>query len=240
MAKSKLKQNTGVTVTAGMQFRWTVADHNALWEVKKLRGRGVWECEVVNEPYTYDGKTYEGEHAGLRRPFDENDIGRAVAMAKLFDNLGNENERFYASLKRGQVVHYDSGFGQFVRCEVTVQEGKTVLKPLALVGAWRQFDLYRRDRTGKVHLGTYPEMIETGRTMTPNNSCIYESTRRGSDPTKLPAIDYRAPEMTDAEKAVAKNWSVLEGLRDMLTEAKDPVETLKLAKSWLAAWEPGK
>lgn len=238
MATKSILSRTGVKVVRGLRFRWAVADANPLWEVKSLIGKNTWECEVIDEPYTHNGKTYPGENAGLKRPFNADDIARSAAMSLMFEGLGNENDQFYANLRPGKIVHYDSGFGQFVRCEVTVRDSKTVLRPIALVGAWRNHDLFRRYRNGRVELGHYPEMIEKGETMTPHKSSIYEATQRGSDPTKLPALSYQAPEMTEAEAVAAKHWNVLEGLQAMLSEAKDPVETLKLAKSWLGAWEP--
>ena len=48
-------------------FRSPYADGNPLWLVKSQRGRDTWLCEVQNEPFTHNGKTYASDyHPGGR------------------------------------------------------------------------------------------------------------------------------------------------------------------------------
>lgn len=235
------KNKTGVKVEKGMQFRWSIADANPLWEVKSFIGKNTWECEVVNETWTHNGKTYDSEFKGRKQPFNANDIGRAVAMERMFDGYKDKADQFYASLKAGQIVHYSNGFGAFVRCEVVMKDGQAVLLPKALVGEWKSYDLYRRYRNGRVELGIAAKQIEEGETMRPHASNIFEhqfGSPRDIDPRRLEPVSYQAPPMTAEEEQLAKHWQVLEGLQEMLNEAKDPIETLKLAKDWLGAWKP--
>lgn len=241
MARAAASKNTtGIKVEPGLRFRWSVADANPLWEVKKLRGKGVWECEVVNEPYTIGNKTYDGEFAGKKQPFDEKDIGRAVAMERMFDGIADKAEKFYNDLKVGQVVHYSNGFGAFVRCEVVMKDGQKVLLPKALVGDWKTYDLYTRRRNGRVDLGYNPKQIEAGETMRPHASNIYEHQALGSrhnvDPRTLEPVSYKPPPMTAEEAEAAKHWRVVEGLQETLRKAENPVVALREVQAWANAW----
>jgi hypothetical protein len=181
----------------GKTFRAAYADSNSLWEVKRKRGRGVYECTIVNEPITIDGKTFDGDYAGTTKVFTAEDVERSIRMAEFCRSLMNEHEAFYESLQVGAIVHYAHGFGEFVRCEVVelTEEtligfhrdpvGTKVLKPLALVGGWRSYDL----KSESYH----PKQIRDGKLMKPNASNIYENPKaeiRGTDPRQMPVLSF--------------------------------------------------
>lgn len=225
-------------VKEGTRFRSIVADCNALWEVKRKAGRGVWECFVVNEPSAINGRLIDGEYAGRIDVFREADIKAKVAMEDLFAKNMSDHERFYASLQLGQIVHYDSSFGQYVRCEVVMgttvhkKNGHKCLKPIALVGAWPSFDLPRRGRDGEVVLGYQAEKIANGVCFEPNSSCIYEgSTRpRDVDPRGLPAIDLSVPPATDEQKTEGQLWKAVDAAREALgNDEQSPRKRLETA-----------
>lgn len=227
---------SNVTVKVGLQFRSVIADCNALWEVKKRRGDGIWECEVVNEQYTMGGVTYDCEYAGQTKVFDERDIRHSASLEVLMSGLKNDNDLYYESLRPGQIVHYDNGFGQsWVRCEVVKVtaldrlEGGNALKPIALVGEWKEWDVYRRSRNGSVHYGYCARQVLDGIVMRPTAGGIYESPRYGrrhmkvTDPTSMKPVSLEAPPLSPDEQAKADLWSVLEcAMKILQDEEEDP------------------
>lgn len=220
-------------IKVGTQFRAGYADSNALWEVKSSRGRGAWNCEIVNEKMVVDGKEYDGDYVGVKKVFGTEEIQRAVGLSKLFDNLHKRSDDFYASLREGQVVHYQNTHGVYVRCKVVKKDGENVLKPVALVGEWRGYDLPHRYPDGKVAKGYYPEMIEKGETFHPHDSNIVESpgyaSRRevkAEDVAKLPEIDLTVPAPTKQEQDTAAAW---EWKRQVQAELEKVVDQQTLA-----------
>jgi hypothetical protein len=176
------------------------ANSNALWEVKRSRGRGVFECEIVNEPIEINGRMIEGDYAGVRKLFDAREIEAASRWQEL---EAADHEAFYEGLRVGEIVHYHDGFGQYVRCEVVIAEtvrpvdhpsikaGEKCLREIALVGAWREYDLWADSY--------HARGVREQRLFHPNASCIWENPkfarREGprtlSDPTAMPALDIR-------------------------------------------------
>lgn len=51
-------------ITKGMQFRSVIADCNALWETIRPSGKQAWICQVIDEPFEYDGKMFASDYAG--------------------------------------------------------------------------------------------------------------------------------------------------------------------------------
>ena len=200
-------------VTKGVRFRSTYADGNPLWEVKASAGKGAWACEVVSEKFVIDGKEFDSDWAGVRKLFTSKEILASVSMGRLYEQAASDQDAFYASLNVGQIVHYNNGFQQFVRCKVvcgTDKDGKegNALLPIALVGNWLTHDLPRRQANGSIFYAYYPKMILENGTFTPNYSNIVESSAYRPcygepDPNALQPIDLSVPEMiaTDAEKA---------------------------------------
>jgi hypothetical protein len=189
----------GTTKLKGKRFRSVVADCNCLWEIKGSRGRGVFECEVVNEPIEIDGETYDSDFAGRRDVFTREHIEAAIAMEEFWQRSHDAHEEFYASLGDHQIVHYHDGFGQYVRChavkaphdvpDADIKKGDRCLLEVALVGNWRKFDL-RPD-------GYHARGIREGRLFKPNASNIYENPKasvrqKHPDPRHMTPIPHQS------------------------------------------------
>jgi hypothetical protein len=163
-------------------------------------------------------------------------------MASIFAGKQQASNDFYASLAPGQVVHYHNGYGQFVRCEATVEDGETKLLPTALVGNWKTHDLPRRYPNGKVHLGFQAQRIADGETFKPNADFLYEAPgfndRHGVDPTALAPLDITVPAMDAAEQRVAGLWQTAQAVCDALSSqnlAADPDAALAEARRILGS-----
>lgn len=180
--------------------RFPVADGYALYAVVKER-----PLTLRHVPFM-DG--YEADPATIRG-LRIADVRRQRRADEYFDSRRRRHDEFYASLEPGQAVHYNNGFNEFVRCEVVVKDGENVLRPVALVGEWREGDLPRRLPDGTVREGYHAEKIRTGETMTPNATCIWESPDcvgkdRMPDPTEMEPVDLSVPEMDGRERETAR------------------------------------
>lgn len=230
-----------VVIHPGVQFRSAYADSNALWEVKTARGKGCWNCEIVNEKIVIDGKTYDGDYVGVAKVFGNEEIEASVLSMKACDDGQKEHKAFMESLQPGQIVHYDNGFKSLVRCKVVMLEGiKKCLLPIALVGEWKSWDLPKRTDNGVEELPYYPRMIRSEETFTPNYSCIVESSRyakgkRGftaASAAALPEIDLGVPPVSPQMKArhSAQTWA-----KHVIVEAQkvDDEKDLETFKAFL-------
>lgn len=228
-------------VCKGVRFRAVIADCNALWEVRSKVGRDDWKCVVVSEDYE-----------GTERIFAAKEIESALKSIEYFTKARKAMENFYSSLKLGDIVHYDNGFGEFVRCIVvngitTHSDGNVVkcLKPIALIGNWKEWDLPHRLPDGSVEDGYWAKRIKEGRRagdaglFQANDSLIFESPTynkrpRALNPTFIPAIDLNVPEMSAEEKTKAKyeqlRLMVIQCLNNNKSDAK---QALSIAKSIL-------
>lgn len=222
-------------------FRSVYADSNALWKVLRSKGRGVYLCEIVDEPIEIDGKMYPSDYSGTQKAFLEREIVGSIGMSNLFEGLNQKHENFYDALVPGQTIHYQNGFDNWVRC-VVVKDGKeNKLKPVALVGEWRSHDLPRRYSDGRVYNGHYADMVLKGELFTPNASNLFEAgckPRNGVDPSTLSPISLALPEMTAEEKRIAGLWqqvhsikSVIDGDDSERSKELDPAEILRKIKS---------
>ena len=97
-----------VKVKVGLKFRSTVMDASIEFTVTRKVAPGVWEATSKDPDY------------GCTKVFKENEIAHAAGWAQMFDNLAQEHEDYYARLKPGSIVHYNNGFGQYVRCRVVI------------------------------------------------------------------------------------------------------------------------
>jgi hypothetical protein len=224
--------NTSTTpkIGSGTRFHSVIADGNPEWEIIRSRGRGVWEAKCLGEDY-----------AGTIRVFTTEQVKHSVGMKLAFERSVDENAKFYASLQLGQIVHYDNGFQNWIRCRVVM--GSTVhnksshkcLQPIALCGNWQKFDLPRRRENGEADLGHSARMVINGECFEPNYGCIYESGHwRGfkdsPDPATLAPIDLSVPEMSPEKAAEAKLWRAIQEARDTLSSnSRDPKEILEAA-----------
>ena len=210
-------------VKKGMQFRSALADGNPLWEVKRSLG-GAWLCEVVDEPIEIDGKVYESDFAGAQQSFLSREILAANAYEDMFKDMRNDHDRFYASLDEGDIVHYNNGFKNFVRCEVVfdADEQKNKLKPIALVGEWRDYDLPKRQANGEIYYGYNAQQIIDGSTFEPNAGCIFEAgelaVQRMLDPRSLPPIALSVPAMTEEEEQEAVRCQLIGRIQEIINE----------------------
>lgn len=220
-------------VKVGMEFRAIIADCNALWKVLRSQGKGAWLCEVVNEPWTHDGKTYDGEHAGTQKAFLSQEILASVGMAAMFQRHDDASKSFKDSLQVGDVVHYRNSGNSFVRCEVAINDkGEKYAKPVALVGDWFKHDLPRRMADGTVYLPYHPKSIlepdaeggKADKAWFPNASCTVESPeysdRNRIDPRNLEPIDLSVPEMSEQEAEDARCVRLIAKVREA-TDQRD-------------------
>lgn len=206
-------------VRIGTQFRSAIADANALWEVTAYMGNDVWRAAVVNEPMEINGEFYDSDYVGTVQVFEGDQIRRTLDFADIFTRKNRESDEFYESLQVGQIVHYHNGFGAFVRCEVVTDGEKRLLKPIALVGEWRDYDLPKRLPNGEVSLPYHPRGIAEGETFQPHATNVYESsvyvrsTDKDLDPTTLEPIDLSVPEPTPEEAEAIRKTQILERIQ---------------------------
>ena len=223
-------------VKKGMQFRSTLADGNPLWVVKRSLG-GAWLCEVVDEPYEIDGKVYESDYTGAEKSFLSREILSANAYEAIFKSISNDHERFYASLDEGDIVHYNNGFKNFVRCKVVfdADEQKNQLQPIALVGEWSNHDLPKRRANGEIYNGYNVQQIIDGSTFEPNVTCIFEAgTNHSDDPRSLPPIDLSVPAMTEEEEQEAVRCQLIGRVQEIISEHGNTQEIINRISSMLA------
>lgn len=221
-----------IKVGIGTKFHSVYCDGNCQWTVKEKKGKDVWLCKIEEDM----------DYAGTIRHFSTKEIQASLNQQFIFDELMNDHDAFYKSLTPGQIVHYNNGFQNFVRCEVVVKDGQNVLKPIALVGAWREWDLPKRMADGSISYCYHADKISKGETFTPNAGCIYESNpdssvHHGVNPTKMPAIDLSVPEMTDEQKQLAALWEMVHDVEDIIRDNEtrsNPGEIIKRIKKYLS------
>lgn len=179
-------------IAIGTTFTALHADTNAKWTVMKKRGAAAWECQI----------TECEDYGGTKRVFGSEEIIRSLGMGALFSKLRNAHEDFWASRKIGEIVHYRNGFGQYVRGVVVEQDGAKMMRPTALVGAWRSSDLPHYNAHGEVVCGHYATRILVGDVMQPNAGNIVEAEPKAGEDAILaaPAIDLSLPERTEAQE----------------------------------------
>jgi hypothetical protein len=228
--------NTKVTVGIGTKFSAIVADGNCEFAVKAKAGRGVWKCET----------TAESPYPGVTRHYSSAEITQSLRMAAMFDAARNGSDDYYDRLPLGAIVHYDNSGGEFVRCEVvmgvTVHSGGQkvkCLKPLAMVGSWKPWDLPRRERDGSINLGHHAKNIQDGECFKPSAGCIFGSpTYRGfpgQDPTKMTPLSLEVPEMTPEQERLAHLEQIRQSVKAILDEGyENPARAILAAKEILA------
>jgi hypothetical protein len=136
------------------------------------------------------------------------DIEAILAQQAAWEDRRRVADDWFNGLELGSVVHYDHGFGQWVRCEVVaydpavhttnglnrdMEEGYVVLRPFALVGpAWKPSDLpgylIRSDGEKVANYCYHAKVIADGQVWRPDYACCFESGRveaRKGDPTGM-------------------------------------------------------
>lgn len=213
-------------------FRYGYADGNPLWKVLKSCGRGVYLCEVQSEPIEINGIILDGDWVGTQKVFMEREIVGSKSLTDLFQGLADEHEQFYESLTEGQIVHYQNGFDNWVRCKAVREGNEMKLKPIALVGAWKKHDLPYRREDGSVYNGYYADKILKGETFKPNASNLFENgcePRNGIGPNTLPPLSLELPPMTVEQENMAKLWQQVAEIQTTM-EGNDPAEIIRKVK----------
>ena len=147
----------------GRTVKFSIADGYAEYVVYDTS-----PLHLIHVPESYDIS------AAHMRGLKLADIRALVEYDKRLEAMFDSHEAYYANLPVGTVVHYDNGFAQFVRCvRVDGPVGKR-LRPIALVGNWREYDLPRRNPDGSVYLGSHAKWIAEGECFEPNYGSIWE------------------------------------------------------------------
>lgn len=195
----------------GTKFRYTYADGNPLWEVKGARGRGTWDCEIVEGP----------DFLGATKVYSSEEINGSLQHEQMWRKSTDDSKEFYNRQKLGTVLHYSNGFNQYVRCVVGVNKQ---LLPVALVGEWRSYDLPKRDVNGEIYLGYHAQQIKEQKTFQPHASNVWEFQHRtdAKDPRLLPAVDLSVPPMTVEQAALAKKHNKLKLIRGIANQDNNP------------------
>lgn len=231
-------------IKRGTRFRSIIADANVLFEVTGKAGRGVWRAKATADNFDYAGEV---------RAFTEAQILHAVGIEAYFKKAQSDDDRFYAELALGSIVHYHNAFGAYVRCEVVRFEGPNppghrelpigchALKPIALVGEWKAWDLPRRRPDGTIESGYHVTSIAEGHVWRPSATCVYEhpdfADRRAvvhglcrPAPSTLPALDLSLPDPDPAAAERAALEKDILAIREVLATPGDPTERLRRAR----------
>lgn len=185
----------------------------------------VWIAEAQND----------ADWKGEQRAFTTEEIQHSLTMRNLFERLDRQHDAYYKSLKPGQIVHYNNGFGNFVRSEVTADRK---LMPIALVGPWAKHDLPMRRIDGDVYYPYHALKIKECETFEPNASNIYENStslqNQYTDPAQLEPIDLSVPSMTPEQEEVAQLEQMVNTIHNLILDRSKYGGTRKDAKTLLA------
>ena len=172
-----------IKIRIGTQFRFSYADGNPIWKITGVLGQDTFEAVSQDDPIVVDGKTYKGDYAGIVKAFRGQEIRASIQFDRSWAAMSEEGHAKAQTLKIGQIVHYDKGFAQFVRCEVVKAGPKPDLKPIGLVGNWQQYELAVRMHNGDIRRGTFAAFLAGDKeglfghgekTLSPNASNIWE------------------------------------------------------------------
>jgi hypothetical protein len=115
------------TIGKGVRFAALHVDDVVTFEVKRRQGRGAWRAVVVDNE----------DFAGTERVFTTEEIEAALRRAAMAKESARAQGAWFDGLQLGATIHYNNGFGAYVRTTVVAVEGKNMLRPLALVGRWQ-------------------------------------------------------------------------------------------------------
>jgi len=215
-------------VKIGTTFRRPIADGNPLWEVVSIQGDHA-DIVCVNEPIMINGTSYDSDYAGTRSSELLSEIRRRMNAAAFFERAIKAGVDFWASQEVGTVLHYHDSFGRFVRGVVVLDEdGKKAMRPTAMVGEWREFDVVRRTPSGDLQYGYHARRIMDGSTFAPNASNIFESpefrrTPKHGDPRTMTPMSLELPEPTPQEKIQQMQERMAETVIGTLQDRTVPV-----------------
>jgi hypothetical protein len=178
-------------------------------------GNGTYQC-VSEQDLDYNG---------VVRYYDANQIQGLVQWEQNVDRMFRSKDDWWATRRIGEVLHYDNGFGQFVRGVVVLQGDEKKLKPTALVGRWGSHELPKRRPNGEIYYPYHANKVVNqpeDAAWQPSESCVFENPRysksvqRVGDPRRMKPIDLSVPDMTPEQQAQAKLEQAIDRVRDVL------------------------
>jgi len=177
----------------GSFFHAGYADGNVKYIITAVKGSTV---ETVSDDMDYGGMT---------RLFTKGQALEGLRYEAALKDITAKQNYFWESREDGEIVHYHNGFGQFVRGEIATDEnGEKTMKPIALVGNWRE--LSGRRENGEVWYDSYAKRIIDGSFFKPNSSNMWENM---SDEEKSSSkYDFIRDAGGDLESVEAKDISV--------------------------------
>jgi hypothetical protein len=232
---------TQIKIEPGLQFRSVIADSNSLFQVVAREGR-AWLCEVQPEPepFEHNGVKFYGDYVGEQKVFTAQEIRQRVAFASVFAERAAKDEQAREKLLvAGATVHYHNGIGQFYRCEVVDDGGELKLKPVAIVGRWREYATRGNIMdNGEISYPHEARKVMDGELFVGRGDSSYESETYSEpahkenrvDPTGLPAIEIVTPEITDGDREFAAVYNAIEQATEALT-GKDVRDQPKSARA---------
>lgn len=209
-------------------FRDIVMDYNPIFRVIENMGNGTFKCISEDEHY-----------GGVERYFSRAQLLEKIRWEEAMEAAHASQDDFWAQLPVGETIHYDNGFGEFVRGIVVERDGEKKLKPIALVGNWSERDLPKRRPNGEVYFPHHADKIVNrgeGAEWQPHESCVYEANAyskrdRVPDPRTLTPIDLSVPDMTFEEQEQAELERAIDRVREILDNryrtSEDPNTVLK-------------
>lgn len=245
---AKLGENlSGTQVNRMVSF--SQADGSANYIIAKV---GPRTCTLLHLPFFdgYASPAVTHNHTCPRSVVDRQ-LNLADFMEEHRKKHHNESDNFYATLKPGDIVHYEDVF-VWLRCEVVPDGNGVALKPIALVGNKRvevdgkwegdyfEVDLFTVSRTGQVTYMDRARMILDGHHLKPNVASIYECPARRKrpnekDPRTLPVAPLHPEEFTPEQKRLHKQWADLEIVLGILqNQHSAPLSMMIAAQKQLA------
>lgn len=184
---------TKVGLYIGRIIYFSVADGYAVYKITKISKRVVhleWVDDPSNNPDKYVDRTL-----GSKGSISINRLKELLSCDEFFINSQAASNRFFDSLKIGQIVHYNNGFNDFVRCEIDKEKN---LVPIALVGEWDKTRLPHY-LNGKIHYPFHADMIRIKNPFRPFYTTIFEcpffvTKEHTIDPRKLEPLSLEVPE----------------------------------------------
>lgn len=197
----------------GKKFHATVADASCEFEIVSRTGK---ICKAVSK------EPYEAE-----RFFSVGQVTQALAMEEMFAGNARAQKGFWETVPVGKIIHYYNGFKQYVRGEVILDGGVKKLKPLALVGEWKEYDLPRVTPDGRVEIPYLARKIlqpNAESAWQPNVSCIYEAPEFARKGEPAPSSLHPVPLEVPVARGELAALSALNGLRTAAIGMLDKVD----------------
>lgn len=198
-------------VRIGTEFTAPYADSSFIWKVVKRIG---------GKPLTWLAEIHNDEYEGTQKSFLDSEIKRSIKMSEFWQGKMDERKTWWDNQKVGTVLHYNNGFGDWVRGEVVEKDGEKQLKATALVGNWREGVKPTRQVGGSLTIPYHTRQVLDGASWQPDIGCIWEASenqrKRYDDPTQMEPLDLSIPEKTNDDEKEAELWEKVNEVRDLL------------------------